>query len=109
MNTLSNTLSVRALNHWRGYSIPTYLGLRMLLRQVPKSGGSNFLTEYLLRKLPLRKSGRYRSFLRFKGLLASGEINNREMYAASPSTALAEAYALSLLSEIKSLQNRPYV
>ena len=31
------------------------------------------------------------------------------MYAASPSTALAEAYALSLLSEIDTLQNKPYV
>ena len=109
MNRFSNNLSVRALNHWRGYSIPTYLGLRMLLQQVPKSGESNFLTEYLLNKLPLRKSGRYRPFLRFKGFSASGEIDNREMYAASPSTALAEAYALSLLSEISTLQNRPYV
>jgi hypothetical protein len=109
MDKFSNTLSVRALNHWRAYSIPAYLGLRMLLQQVPKSGASNFLTEYLLNKLPLRKSGRYRCFLRFKGFSASGEIDNREMYAASPSTALAEAYALSLLSEISTLQNRPYV
>lgn len=106
MNKFSNNLAVRALNHWRNYSIPTYLGLRILLLQVPKSESSNFLTEYLLNKLPLRKSGRYRHFLRFKGVSPSGETESRHMYAASPSTALAEAYALSLLFQSGALQNK---
>ncbi len=109
MNKFSNNLAVRALNHWRNYSIPTYLGLRILLLQVPKSESSNFLTEYLLNKLPLRKSGRYRHFLRFKGFLPSGDTEYRDMYAASPSTALAEAYALSILSQVSTLQNKSCV
>lgn len=110
MNKFSNNLAVRALNHWRNYNIPTYLGLRILLLQVPKSESSNFLTEYLLNKLPLRKSGRYRHFLRFKGFSPSGDTEYRDMYAASPSTALAEAYALSILSEVKTLKkNKSYV
>jgi len=109
MDKFSTNLAVRALNHWRNYSIPTYLGIRLLLRQVPKSESSNFLTEYLIGKLPMRKTGRYRPFLRFKGFTASGKIENRDMYAASPSTALAEAYALSILSSVNTLRNKSCV
>jgi len=109
MDKFSNNLAVRALNHWRNYSIPTYLGLRILLLQVPKSESSNFLTEYLINKLPLRQSGRYRHFPRFKGFSSSGDTEYRDMYAASPSTALAEAYTLSILEQVPALQNNECV
>jgi hypothetical protein len=109
MNNFSNNLTVRALNHWRVHSLPTYLGLRLFLSQVPKSEDSNFLVSYLLNKISVRKLGRYRHFFRFKGLTRQGAIENRDMFAASPSTALAEAYALSILSNISSLQNKSYI
>ena len=109
MDRESARLAVRALNHWRFVYQPSYIGLRLLLRQIPESASSDYIRQYLLHKLPLRQINRYRKFPRFKGFSQTKQINYRDMYAASPSTALGEAYALLLLSQIPSLRNRSYV
>ena len=109
MDRYSRNLAVRALNHWRGYSISTYLGIRLLLDQLPKSTESNYLTNVLRGKIPLRESGRYRTFYRFKNRLPNNEISCRKMIAASPTTALAESYALDLLRRMKEFKNKPFV
>jgi hypothetical protein len=109
MNYFSRNLAVRALNYWRNYNLSSYLGLRLFIQQMPKSENSNFLATYLLGKIPLRRFGRYRPFLRFKSISADGMSENRIMYAASPSTALAEAYALSLLASTKTFENKEYI
>lgn len=111
MNTISKKLIVQALHHWRGYSIPTYLGIRLFIDQIPKSGSSDFLIKYITKKIPLRGSGRYRKFSRFKEREPDGKIKYRDMYAASPSTALAEAYVLSILAKIDELKanRKPYL
>ena len=111
MNAKSKKLIVQALHHWRCYSIPTYLALRLFIDQIPKSGSSDFLIRYITEKIPLRKSGRYRIFSRFKERDPDGNIEYRDMYAASPSTALSEAYVLSILATIDELKanRKPYL
>lgn len=101
------TLAIRALNHWRVTYQPSYLGLRLLLQQIPKATFSQYLQEYILYKLPLRTEYRYRKYLRFK---EPGEnLKYRDMLAVSPSSALAEAYTLRILETIPSLKDKPNV
>lgn len=109
MNLDANKLAVRSLNYWRPQFTPTYLGLRLFLRQIPDTNLTEYLNHYLFRKLPIRKVGRYRKIYRFKSLKTSGDFIYRDFYAASPTSALAEAYCLQILSTIKSLKNRPNV
>jgi|GEM_PF-1183720 len=110
MNRLSNLLMVRALNYWRRVHMPTYIGLRLFAEQVPKSEDSGFLLDYLLRKVPLRKANRSRVFKTYKGVSSNKEPQFRDMCAISPSNALAEAYALYILSNVSTLKkNKSYV
>jgi hypothetical protein len=110
MNTDCNNLAVRALNYWRPVYTPTYLGLRLFLQQVPQSKSSDYLQQFLPRKLTARNSSRYRRFVRFKGIdNRSQKAEYRDFFAASPSSALGEAYALRELSSIPTLANRKCV
>jgi len=109
MSQPSNIIAVRALNHWRPLFIPTYLSLRLLLRQIPDPKTSYYLEKVLVRKLPIRNLPRYRKFVRFKNHKESGEIKYREFFAASPSSALGEAHILKILSNMKSFANRANV
>lgn len=109
MDGYSDILAHRALNYWRPIDISTYLGLRLFLLQVHSSKSSNFIKNYLLEKMPLRQSSRYRHFLRFKGISPVGEIEYRDMYGASPSSALSEAYVISLIHASDVLPDRPFV
>lgn len=109
MNNQANILAVRALNHWRNVYQPSYLGLRLFLEQLPQSSSSDFLQQYLTRKFPLRQQPRFRKFAYFKGFNTDRSMQFRDMYAASPSTALAESYALNALSKVDTLHERSYV
>ncbi len=109
MNEDSGNLAVRALNHWRSLYMPTYIALRLFLQQLPQSKQSDYLEAFLLRKLPMGELCRYRRFFRFKGFDSKGEIEYREFYAASASSALGEAYVLKLLSALEGLANRSCV
>lgn len=105
----SNIIAVRALNHWRPLFIPTYLSLRLLLRQIPDPKTSYYLEKVLVRKLPIRNLPRYRKFVRFKNHRGPGEIEYRDFFAPSASSAIGEAYTLKILSNMKSFANRPNV
>lgn len=109
MDEESGNLAVRALNHWHSLYLPTYLGLRLLLGQVPDSKSSDFLDRFVDRKAALAGPSAYRKFLQFKGFDSSGRTEFRTFYAASPSAALGEAYVLRLLSGVEGLRNRPCV
>lgn len=109
MNNQANILAVRALNHWRKLYQPSYLGLRLFLEQLPQSSSSDFLQQYLHHKFPLRQQTRFRKFAKFKGFDTDRSIQFRDMYAASPSTALAESYALNALLKVDTLRDRSYV
>ena len=109
MNNEAKILAVRALNHWRNLYQPSYLGIRLFLEQLPRSSSSDFLQQYLHHKFPLRQQPRFWKFHKFKGFNPDRSIQFRDMYAASPSTALAESYALNALSEVDTLSDRSFV
>src|SRR4030042_3445631 len=109
MKTACNNLAVRALNYWRPMYTPSYLGLRLFLEQVPKSKSSDYLDHLLLRKMLTSSSPRYRRYWRFKGIDGQSAAEYREFFAASPSSALGEAYALRILSNIPAFATRKCV
>jgi len=101
--------SVRALNYWRPIFIPTYLGLRIFLKQLHNVNFEKYLNGFLLRKINNRNLPRYKRFLQFKSIKDLKEYKYREFYAASPTSAISEAYCLQFLSTISSLGNRENV
>ncbi len=105
----ANKIAVRALNYWRPLYIPTYVGLRLLLNQLSGIPIEQFLNDVLRRKILSRQLPRYRRFAQFKARLPSGDVELREFFAASPTSALAEAFTLQVLSKVKALANRPNV
>lgn len=109
INLDANKLAVRALNYWRPLYIPTYVGLRLLLNQLSGIPIDQFLNDVLRRKILSRQLPRYRRFSQFKTRQPSGEVELREFFAASPTSALAEAFILQILSKVKTLANRPNV
>ena len=109
MNNASGNLAVRSLNYWHSLYLPTYIGLRLLLEEVPKSKESDYLESYVRRKLSSGDLCRYHPFPRFKEVDTNGKYAYRQFYAASPSSALGEAYLLKILSKVKGLSNKPCV
>lgn len=104
-----DALAIKALNHWRHLSPPTYLGLRLLLGHSRDIERIRYLESVVLRKQVLRTHPRYRTYLQFKGILPNGEKQYRRMCAASPTAALSEAVALQALSAIPSLRDKEHV
>jgi len=105
MNENSGSLAVRALNHWYPVYLPTYVALRLLLEQVPKSKNSDYIESYIRQKISTSDLCKYHKFLRFKEFSPEGTLEYRPFYAASPSSALGEAYILKLLSKVRGLWN----
>lgn len=101
--------SVRALNFWRPLFLPTYLGLRIFLNQLDDINLDKFLYNFLFRKVKNRQLPRYRKFFQFKGKSDEKNYIYREFFAASPTSAISEAYCLKLLSTITTLENRKNV
>ncbi|MFC1865052.1 hypothetical protein ACFLYG_04415, partial [Chloroflexota bacterium] len=66
MNENSGSLAVRALNHWYPVYLPTYVALRLLLEQVPKSKNSDYIESYIRHKISTSDLCKYHQFLRFK-------------------------------------------
>ncbi len=89
--------AVRSLNHWRPLFSPTYLGLRFLLDST-LGKESHWLGAFVSWKFSTRLDPRYTRFQQVKGLNAEGNLEYRDFQASSPSTALAEAWALAKLS-----------
>lgn len=102
-------ISVRALNYWKTIFPPSYIGLRIFLKQLSEVNFEQYLENYLFRKYRNTSSPKYRKFFQLKEITDLNEYSYREFYAASPTNAIAEAYCLELLSNIPSLFNRENV
>lgn len=92
-------LAIRALNYWRSLYTPTYVGLRAIAdtNAVHRSQGG-WLRATVEHKALVRGKGRYVQFAWLKGHDRHNQPATRQMWAASPSTALQEAWALELLA-----------
>lgn len=103
-----DTLAVRALNHWRGIDDMSYVGLRLLTEPLLKHwSGWERTTAWAVSNRAT--TPRYREVVRFKEMDGDGSITSRQMLAASPSTAIAEARALGALARVPRLASHPSV
>ena len=95
------TLLVRALNSTKQSYFPSYIGLRLIGKNLA-SVESDYLKRFLLRRLKSCDSWTYKSFQLYKGTKSADskqEHEYRECLAPSPSTALAGALILGVLAE----------
>jgi len=97
---LDELLLIRALNASRPLYFPTYAALRVLGQHRPRVG-DGLLARATLRKLNSGDSWRYRAFQMYKGTYLSAAPEQHEYrmcLAPSPTTAIAEAVILQVIS-----------
>lgn len=105
------TLLVRALNSTRQSYFPSYVGLRLIGKNLA-SDASAYLHQLLVRRLKSCENWSYKSFQLYKGTkFANGkqEHEYRDCLAPSPSSALAGALVLGLLAKSQAFQVSPRV
>jgi hypothetical protein len=104
--TDSHLLALRALNHWRPIHTQSYVGLRLALDcSIGRATDSEWFRDIAIRKSGTRKQPRYCGFQAVKEIGPDQRPKYRDFVAASPSTALAEAWCLHALSRTPSLAN----
>lgn len=98
------TLLIRALNATRQSYFPTYVGLRLIAKQLP-SVENSYLRRAVVRRLSVGDRWSFRRFDYFKAMAKSGGQDlpeYRSCLAPSPFTAFAEALILAQLASIPS-------
>ena len=96
------TLLIRALNSTRQGYFPSYVGLRLIGSQLPRTEHS-YLRRLILRRLSAGDQWRFRPYRLYKGERQSAHgpvAEYRECLAPSPLTAVAEAVVLAQLSAV---------
>lgn len=100
------TLLVRALNSTRQSYFPSYVGLRLIGKNLA-SDASMYLHRLLRRRLKSCDNWSYKSFQLYKGTKfvdGKQEHEYRDCLAPSPSTALAGALVLDVLAKSQTFQ-----
>lgn len=87
--------------------MPTYVGLRLLLKSVAGSESTWWLSQVIERKAGTRKRGRYFPFVQLKAYESDGSPSYRALTAASPTSALSEAWALAQLANDEEFSPHP--
>jgi hypothetical protein len=93
---------LRALNHWRHVYVPTYLGLRRIGESAVVRHNDPWLPAVVERKGLARRTPRYRTYMALKNIDVEGHLEYRTFHAASPTTALMEAWALGCVAGLDS-------
>ncbi len=104
MFVADQTLLIRALNSTRQNYFPTYVGLRLIGKQLPAIENS-YLGRAVERRLSVGDRWSYRSFDYFKAMGQVAGIDTaeyRSCFAPSPLTAFAEALVLARLASMPS-------
>jgi hypothetical protein len=105
MNSVEiNSIIVRSLNHLRRTHLPSYIGLRRLLNSTSSDNIESWLPKYIINKSISSREQSYIKFKLFKGIRDEEPIY-RECYAPSPTSALMEAFVLSLMSKFAVFKN----
>lgn len=102
-----NRTVVRTLNYLRGVHLPTYVALRLLLNRVPVEGVDS-LVEAIINQATIRKTARVLNLKRFKSIV-DGEYIYRHYSVPSPTSALADSYAISVIHDHRIVDRRSYV
>lgn len=111
IRALDQTLLIRALNSTKQSYFPSYVGLRLIGKNLA-SDTSAYLHRLLLRRLKSCEKWSYKSFQLYKGSKFSGgkqEHEYRDCLAPSPTSALAGALVLGLLAKSQAFQVSPRV
>ncbi|MEX1026424.1 MAG: RNA-directed DNA polymerase [Candidatus Paceibacterota bacterium] len=95
-----DTLVARALNAARVAHLPTYAALRALIESSVDSKRVKWITDVVVSKTTTRKEWRYYDFPILKELDGDGTAAYRDCTLGSPTTLLAEAHVLHLLSHL---------
>lgn len=101
-------ISTRALNYLRSVHVPSYVGLRFLLENLPEESGSCAVTT-LVEQLSGASKGRIYNVRRFKKFLEGGAAEYRGYSVPSPTHALCEAYGLLYLERAGVRQKQSFV
>lgn len=102
-----NLIVVRTLNYLRGIHLPTYVALRLMLNRVPPAAVDSFL-DAVINQVTIRKLPRVLDLKRFKSMSGSGFVY-RDYSIPSPTSALADSYAISVLHASGAVKRRGYV
>lgn len=111
MRTPDQTLLVRALNSTKQSYFPTYVGLRLLGKDLP-TDSQNYLQRLLERRLNSGDRWSYKTFKLYKGSKAldgKQEYEYRDCVAPSPLTAIAGALVLGVLAKNPAFSISPRV
>lgn len=111
MRAVDQTLLVRALNSTKQSYFPTYAALRLLGKNLA-TDTPEYLYRLIERRLNAGENWRYKSFQLYKGTTFSNgkPIHEyRDCLAPNPSTALAGALVLSVLSKTPTFKCSPRV
>lgn len=103
----SSSVIVRSLNYLRSIHLPTYVALRMLLKSVPGVSLDAFV-DGIVTQATIRRSPRVLELKRFKSLRGD-EYVYRDYSVPSPTSALADSYAIGILQEHGIVPRRDYV
>lgn len=98
------TLLIRSLNATRQSYFPTYVGLRLIAKQLP-SGENSYLRRAVARRLSVGDRWGFRRFNYFKAMGQFGGQDSpeyRSCLAPSPIAAFAEAFVLAHLASMPS-------
>lgn len=102
-----NPVVVRALNFLRGAHLPTYVALRLMLNRVPAASLDEYITA-IVSQTTIRRSHRILHLRRFKSV-AGTEFVYRNYSIPSPTSALADSYAISVLQSSGIIRRRDHV
>lgn len=102
-----NRTVVRTLNYLRGVHLPTYVALRLMLNRVPMEGVDS-LVEAIINQATIRKNSRVLNLKRFKSIV-DGKYIYRHYSVPSPTSALADSYAISVIHNHRIVDRRSYV
>lgn len=102
-----NLAVIRTLNYLRGIHLPTYVALRLMLKRVPVESLDLFV-EQVINQVTLRKSPRVLNLKRFKAVV-DGNFVYRNYSVPSPTSALADSRAISIIHSSGVVYRRRYV
>lgn len=102
-----NPTVIRTLNYLRGVHLPTYVALRLMLDRVRSSEMDRFI-ESVITQATIRKVPRVLSLKRFKSAV-DGRYVYRNYSVPSPTSALADTHAISVLHAHKVVDRRDFV
>lgn len=102
-----NPAVIRTLNYLRGVHLPTYVALRLMLARVP-AGSLNTFVEQVINQVTLRKAPRVLNLKRFKSIV-DGKFVYRNYSVPSPTSAIADSYAISVIHSHRVIDRRKYV